>query len=362
MLLGTVRRVKGLPPPRASRGAFFLFGLVSIGSAASACGPPPRKADAAKGPAPAPSPVAPAPPAGAPWSSTIRATHPLVGRIWDPAAHGFVERATLEARLATARFVLLGEKHDNADHHRLQRELLAALVARGRRPSVVFEMVDVDDQSKLDGAGKDAEALGVATAWDKRGWDWSLYRPLVAFALAHDLPVVAGNFPRGRIKALFHPPTTAGATTEGVSEAEQTALGVTNPLPEAARVALEKELAGSHCGHLPKEHLPAFVLAQRLRDGQMAERLDTRAATGAEGGAVLIAGHGHVRTDRGVPWYLRTRTKSGAIATVAFFEVQAGLDAPADYAGLTGGTAESLPFDAVWFTPALDDDDPCKGH
>jgi uncharacterized iron-regulated protein len=85
----------------------------------------------------------------------------------------------------------------------------------------------------------------------------------------------------------------------------------------------------------------------------MAERL----VAGQRDGAVLIAGAGHVRTDRGVPAYLATRVPDASVASVAFVEVASGAVAPADYAGRFG--AARLPFDFVWFTARADDADPC---
>src|SRR4051812_674712 len=46
--------------------------------------------------------------------------HPLVGRVWDVKNATFITRDALWAKLVTADYVLLGEKHDNPDHHRLQ--------------------------------------------------------------------------------------------------------------------------------------------------------------------------------------------------------------------------------------------------
>jgi uncharacterized iron-regulated protein len=64
---------------------------------------------------------------------------------------------------------------------------------------------------------------------------------------------------------------------------------------------------------------------------------------------VLIAGNGHVRTDRGVPWYLARIRPTARTVSVALLEVREGLDA----------AAADLPFDYVWFTPRVDDRDPC---
>ena len=58
------------------------------------------------------------------------AAHPLSGRIWDSRARDWVSTTELERRLARARYVLLGEVHDNAGHHRLRLDLLAAMVRR----------------------------------------------------------------------------------------------------------------------------------------------------------------------------------------------------------------------------------------
>ena len=116
---------------------------------------------------------------------------------------------------------------------------------------------------------------------------------------------------------------------------------------------MEAEMRDSHCGQLPETALAGMVTAQRARDAAMAERL--LAATGD--GAVLIAGAGHVRTDRGVPMYLTARAPGVAVASLAFVEVATGHTSPPEYAERFG--VARLPFDYVWFTTRADDVDPC---
>jgi uncharacterized iron-regulated protein len=77
---------------------------------------------------------------------------------------------------------------------------------------------------------------------------------------------------------------------------------------------------------------------------------------GQRDGALLIAGAGHVRTDRGVPFHLGRRVPDASLVSLAFLEVDAEAKAPAEYAARFEGT---LPFDYVWFTPRIDDTDPC---
>jgi hypothetical protein len=91
----------------------------------------------------------------------------------------------------------------------------------------------------------------------------------------------------------------------------------------------------------------------------MARRLQ-EAARGSDGG-VLIAGNGHVRRDRGVPFYLegaRTSRSQGGVffggdvASVGILEVMRGKHDPAAY---SRGA-----FDYVWFTSRVDNVDPCE--
>jgi hypothetical protein len=66
---------------------------------------------------------------------------------------------------------------------------------------------------------------------------------------------------------------------------------------------------------------------------------------------VLIAGAGHTRNDRGVPLYLRNHDKKASVLSIAFLEtIQDATDIDT-YVQRWGGQA--LPFDYVWFTPAV---------
>ena len=54
----------------------------------------------------------------------------------------------------------------------------------------------------------------------------------------------------------------------------------------------------------------------------------------------------------------RCRRRTRSIASVAFVEVDAAAVKPGDYAARFG--SDTLPFDYVWFTPKVDDGDPCE--
>jgi uncharacterized iron-regulated protein len=299
--------------------------------------------------------VARAPPDGKPisWVSELHREHPLVGRIWDARQARWADADQVEAAASRANFVLLGETHDNPDHHLLQARLLRAMASRGRRPAVGFEMLDTEQQAKVDralaSAPRDADAVARAVGWSRSGWpDFALYRPVFAAALEAGLPLVAANLTRKRAHDVVAYGTAALAPR--VAEI----LDRAGPLPDEVARALREEMRESHCGELPDSMLEPLVLMQRARDAQLAERLLDSAGRGA----VLVAGAGHVRADRGVPVYLAREAPSRTALAIAFLEVSPEKRQPADYRDEFG--SGSLPFDYVFFTPATAREDPCQ--
>jgi len=255
--------------------------------------------------------------------------HPLEGRIWHPASGAYLDEAALWQRAAAARHVLLGEIHDNAAHHEFQRRALDALAAQGQRRVLAMEQFDIEHQAAIDAAPADAEAIADAGRFDRRGWDWPLYRPLVEFAVERSWPLRAANLSRERLRGVAPAPT-----------------------PPAAIRALEQDMVDGHCGYRPPAaRLAAMVAAQRVRDQRMAAVM----AAAGKAGSVLIAGNGHVRRDRGVPLYVG----AGELLVVGQLEVRAGMDTPADY--VSGGFATAASYDYVRFTAAALRPDPCAG-
>lgn len=284
---------------------------------------------------------------GTSWRSERHREHPLVGRVWDVASERFVARSALDAAVAGAELVLLGEVHDNPDHHRLQAELLAA-AARARRPALALEMIDVPLQGKVDAAGSVPEAVAEAVAWERSGWpDFALYRPIFEVAHARGLRIVAANLSRPEARAVVR--EGLGAVSAEVREA----VAPRWPPGDAALAELREEMKAAHCGHLPEGMLEPMALAQAARDAQLALRL---AEAAQEEGAVLIAGNGHVRRDVAVPSFLAKLAPSRSLLSVALLEVAPELQTPAQVSAAWGG---ALPFDYVVFTPAKERPDPC---
>jgi len=288
-----------------------------------------------------------APPA---FETALRTGHPLVGKVWDVAADATLTPEELRRRLASAPRVLLGERHDQPDHHRLQAWLVRGLVESGRRPDLVFEML-LPSQAEAFARHRaespdDVDGAGAAMAWEERGWpDYALYRPLFATALAADLPVV------GAAPAAEELRIVARGDAASLAPERREALGLDRPLPPPQAEAIADEIRRGHCGHAPEHALPGMVRVQQARDGAFASAL--LEAGGDADGAVLVAGNGHVRRDHGVPARIDERAPGTRTVAVALLEVDAERPAPADY-------ADAGRFDYVWFTPRVDEVDPCE--
>lgn len=245
--------------------------------------------------------------------------------------------------------MLLGEIHVNPEHHQIQAEVISHLARNSAGPAVVFEMFEVDQQANIDRArekpGVEADTIADVTGFRDSGWDWAMYGPLVETTLNLDLPLLAGNAPRGTVRGI------ATGQPGALTVAQQARLD--EPLPESARAALVSELVEGHCGYLPPGMEPGLMAAQRLRDITMSEVI----AGAGERQTVLIAGSGHVRRDFGVPHYLPPNVPASAMLVVSLTEVAHGENDPAAY--LPGDAGEPV-YDFLWFTRRTQREDPCE--
>jgi uncharacterized iron-regulated protein len=285
--------------------------------------------------------------------------HPMAGRIWSTSARTYVTPTALLSVLRQTRFVLLGENHENEDHHRLQAWIVAALIDEGRRPALVFEMLGTDQEKLLSRYiaehPHDARGLGAAVDWEKMGWPpWEYYEPVAQAAMDIGMPIFPANLSKSAIVAILKYGLRA------LSAEELAALRLDEPPPADTLARMKVELAAAHCGLLPDTMVSSMVTVLTVRDAFMASVLARSVhVTGADA-AVLIAGIDHTRSDRGVPWHLRRLLPREKILSIGLIEVRDGETNPDSYAAAF--QIENLPFDYVWFTPRADAEDPCEKY
>lgn len=282
------------------------------------------------------------------------AAHPLIGQVYAARIGEFVAgNAVLNALLARADFVLLGETHDNPNHHKLQACLLER-IAKAKKAAVVFEQIRVSQAKALSEylakPGADAAGLGPAVQWSKQGWPaWKIYMPIAEVALRYKLPILAGDVTRDQIRQA------ARKGLSGIESVTRKRLGVDVALAPPLEKALREDLVRSHCNVMPASAFGGMSIAQRYRDAHLANALI--AARPEDGTGVLIAGNGHVRADRAVPWHLRRRVPGASVLVVAIAEVDAKAMEPRDYVPRDPDGKPAV--DLLLFTKSVPRPDPC---
>ncbi|MBY0559300.1 ChaN family lipoprotein [Hyphomicrobium sp.] len=302
-------------------------------------------------------------------------SHPLCGQILATAparaeakdgscaTHPWMRlRTAASAAMSSGGALILGETHDNAEHHLLQSAALAEFTdtSSAKRPAIVFEQLRADQETGVasfralsasaTSETRTVDDLKRLVDWDKSQWPKNVYEPLFSAAIALDLPIYAGDVARADIRK-------AAKEGEGALASEdRSRLGLDVPLGEKVDAASEKEIEVSHCGALPKEAFGGMAFAQRYRDAHLADAVIAAGKT--NGAAFLIAGTGHARTDRGVPWYVRKRTPEKQVVSVMFIEVEDGNDDAQSY--IPRGPDGQPAADFVVFTARTERGDPCE--
>jgi uncharacterized iron-regulated protein len=303
-------------------------------------------------------------------------SHPLIGQVYkgeqpiavatDTCTRTPLQQLMVEiwGTIRGGGIVLLGEVHDNPEHHAVRGDILwprlgKMVPTKGLRPAAVFEHIRTGQQAQLDSFYRHAARsrrlwrapdLLRELAWEKSGWPAAeMFYPLFDAALRAKQPLYPGNAVRERMRVLVR-------GQDQPTEEEATLLKLAQALPPPLLDTLASELEGSHCGMLPPKAIPGMSLAQRYTDAHLAETLVK--AAGKNGGAFLLAGNGHVRTDRGVPWYVRRLAPERRMIAVMFLEVEEGKNDAAAY--LTRAPEGAVAADYVMFTPRHERPDPCE--
>lgn len=240
----------------------------------------------------------------------------MPGELFAPGGEAVaVERAVREMR--GARYVLVGEGHTVACDHRVQADVLDAMVAAGERPVLGLEMVPVDLQPVLDrfNAGEiGVDDLEEALDWEETwGHAFVLYAPIFKAARRLGVPVVALNVPKRVVRAVSE------GGVEGVDEADRGLVPgeIIGPM-DSQREMLEEQFQQHRDMMGEKDSggmAERFMLVQSLWDTAMAS--NARAAQARLGRPVLVlAGSGHVEYGWGIAHRLRVLDPGARVVTV----------------------------------------------
>jgi len=245
--------------------------------------------------------------------------------------------------LARRSVVLLGERHDSAEHHRWQLQVIAALHAT--RPDMVIglEMFPRRVQPALDrwvaGELNEMEFLQASDWREVWQMDPQLYLPIFHFARMNRIPMVALNVERKLTRAVRE------KGFEAVPEALRE--GITHPAaPSEKYVAFLRQIFAEHersvaahdaAGRASSDDaaFQHFVESQLVWDRAMAQGIAAALARKPTPLVVAIMGGAHIVNRYGVPHQLDALGVSDVAVLVPF-------DSGGDCEQLVAGYADAV--------------------
>lgn len=203
------------------------------------------------------------------------------------------------------RIIYAGERHTDAEHHKIQLRIIEALFAEASDLIVGMEMFDTTYQPVLDewSAGRLDEAAFLRKTHWYANWkyDFDLYREILTFIRDHRIRLVGLNIP-------FHlPPKIAVGGIDSLSEDDRRHLPERIDLENADHRTYVEKIFRMHAHIKGRDDFESFYAAQCVWEDAMAESI-ARHYTGSP--MVVLAGNGHIYRKFGIPERAFKRTKA----------------------------------------------------
>ncbi len=230
-----------------------------------------------------------------------------------PASDESISFVDLIDQVKDKRVVLLGEHHDNIEHHRWQLQMIAGLHTLNPDLILGFEMFPREVQPVLEqwiaGELTEEDFLKAARWAEYWSFDKSLYVPLFHYARMNRIPMVALNVERALIRKVGKEgwDNIPVNEREGVSKAHPASQGYRELL---AGVFMRHDSKHGEKTDASDEKLKSilanpsfnrFVESQSVWDRAMAEGIARGSRANGDAQVVAVMGSGHMMYGFGVP-------------------------------------------------------------
>ncbi len=237
---------------------------------------------------------------------------PLIGQIIDAHTQKPLLYEALLERLLLADVIYLGERHDNAEHHRIQLQVLQSLIDQGLQPVLGFEFFDtaqtgylmqyISSEASLmplgisrAGLESPEKSLRTRLGWTERAdTDWGYYFALLEFAKTHRLTVFGADLPAG-IKLRL-----SRTDLDALTPVEQQALGMQALASNDYKRFMYTRFKAGHCGWGMEPLLTRLYRTWHERNDRMARSIVAMSQAERQGPVVVILGAGHTEHNEGV--------------------------------------------------------------
>jgi uncharacterized iron-regulated protein len=229
-------------------------------------------------------------------------------------------------KLSESRIIYVGERHDRFAHHFNQLQIIKKLHESGHKLAVGMEMFQRTQQQTLDDylAGRIDEPtfLEKSEYYDKWGYDYNLYKPIIDYIKQKRIPLVALNIERAITRKVSR--EGMHSLTDEEKKRIPSELDFSN---KEYRDDLNKVFS-LHADHGEFRDFNYFLQSQTLWDEGMAESAHQFMARNSEFKMVILTGNGHIRHKYGIPERLYRRNQEPFTVVVQDEEIEHGI---ADY-------------------------------
>ncbi len=219
----------------------------------------------------------------------------------EPVAIDMADLKTLSRvieQVASKKIVYVGEYHDRFSNHTVELQVIKGLFKKNPRIAIGMEMFQRPFQQVLDdyigGAIGEREFLKKTEYFSRWVFDFNLYKPILDFARAEKIPVVALNAKREIIDKV----AKGGVASLSVEEKKD--------IPSQLDLSdndYRDRLKQAFAEHKNREEMnfDFFYEAQVLWDETMAMSLDEYLRKNPLRQMIVVAGSGHLAYGSGIP-------------------------------------------------------------
>jgi uncharacterized iron-regulated protein len=199
---------------------------------------------------------------------------------------------------AGKKIVYVGEYHDRFAHHAVELQVIKTLFKKNASIAIGMEMFQRPFQGALDdyvrGAVDEREFLKRSEYFSRWGFDYNLYKPILDFARAEKIPVVALNLRREIADKVSR------EGMDALTAEEKKDIPLQTDFSDSAYRDRLKQVFAEHKGSR-EMNFEFFYQAQVLWDETMAFSIDEYLKKNPDRQMVVIAGSGHLAYGSGIP-------------------------------------------------------------
>lgn len=200
--------------------------------------------------------------------------------------------------VADRKIIYIGESHEVFAHHLVQLEVIRRLYERNPKIAIGMEMFQRPFQEVLDhyieGNIKEREFLKRSEYFRRWGYDYNLYKPILDFARAKRIPVIALNIRREIIDKV---------SEKGMGSLSKKERKEIPPSMDFSDTDYRERLFKIFKQHKDseKKNFDYFYQSQILWDETMAWSIDQFIRKNPHYQVVVLAGQGHLEYGSGIP-------------------------------------------------------------